>query len=57
MEMTAVGEGTIAVFDQAMMCFALIVNCQWQRLIIEGIFTSLHCKIMSSLGSHEFDFL
>ena len=27
MEMTVVGEGTMAVFDQAMIYFALIINC------------------------------
>ena len=56
MEMTAVGEGTMAIFDQVMICFALIVNRQWQRLIVNGDFTRLHRKIMSSERSHEFAF-
>ena len=56
MEMTAVGEGRMAVSDQVMICFALIVDCRQQRLIVDGVFTCLHHKIMSSGGSHEFNF-
>ena len=57
MEMTAVGEGTMAVFDQVMICFASIVDRRRQQLIVNDVFTCLHHKIMSSERSHKFNFL
>jgi len=56
MEMTAVGEGTMAVFNQAMIFYAIIVDRQPLRFIIDGDFTRLHHKIMSSERSNEFAF-
>jgi hypothetical protein len=57
MEMTVVEEGTIAVFDHVIICFALIVDHRRQRLIVDGDFTLLHRKILSSERNHKFAFL
>ena len=51
-EMTAVVEATMSVCDQAVISFALIVDRQWLRLMVDGVFICLSCKIMSSERSH-----